>query len=79
MALVKRTLNQPTVIRLDTVGGTAGWFLLMNHVDKGWSSNCIPYKTLTALIAEWDIVLGEHGRDDSSVFIHAYPRPKVGG
>lgn len=79
MALVKRTLNQPTVIRLDTVGGTAGWFLLMNHADKGWASNAIPYKTLSALIAEWDIELGEHGRDECSVFIRATPRRKGGG
>lgn len=67
---------EPTVIRLDDRGSQAGWFFLVNHQAKGWSSFCYPYPTLSALLAVWDIELGRHDRDECSAFIVANPRPK---
>lgn len=76
MAWTKRQLLAPTVIRLEERGPGAGTFYLMNKQSTGWSSSAYPYPTLSALLAEWDIELGRHDRDQWSAFIHASPRRK---
>lgn len=76
MAWTKRQLLDATVVRLEERGSQAGWFYLMNRREEGWASTCYPYMTLSALLAEWDVELGKHDRDQYSAFIHAYPRKK---
>jgi hypothetical protein len=76
VAWTKRQLMDATVIRLMERGPGAGTFYLMNKQSTGWSSSCYPYATLSALLAEWDVELGRHDRDQWSAFIHAYPRKK---
>jgi hypothetical protein len=76
MAWTKRQLMEPTVIRLETRGPGGGSFYLMNRQAGGWSTSCYPYATLSKLLAEWDIELGKHDKDEWSVFIHASPRKK---
>jgi hypothetical protein len=76
MSWTKRQLLESTVIRLDERGSQAGWFFLMNRQSDGWASNCYPYATLSALLAEWDLELGRHDRDQWSAFIVAHPRRK---
>lgn len=76
MAWTKRQLLDATVIRLEERGPSAGTYYLMNKREKGWSSSCYPYPTLSALLDVWDVELGRHDRDQWSAFIHVTPRKK---
>jgi len=61
----KNHLLQDTVAR----PLSAGHWALMNKQETGTSSSAITYKSLEAICAAWDVVIGEKGEDEYGTFV----------
>lgn len=58
-----------TVLRKDSIGK----LFLMNHQEKGWSSNGIQISSLADLQNRFDVVLGRWLHDECSEYIEVIP------